>query len=282
MTLRSEWVSIAARIDGFLTSTSTYHQGRFGRNDDPYEGANKVLLPESQRIFTELQAFVSRHAGSLPPGAREATDRFLMENGEFFQSTWRGGWLGLNRVAPALASVRAEVAFHLADFAATAKRLSERAFIHLQRTIVVDMGVRAQWKGAFADGEVSCERLGAVHLLSHGIWAFKVTAEGERTDLVFADRAIDQPEVEEVAEALVLTEWKKVTRPEERDAKAEEARTQTSRYSAGSLAGIELASYRFIVLVSERNLKPLPDIHSGEVAYRHINLAVDPTSPSRG
>ena len=65
-----------------------------------------------------------------------------------------------------------------------AKSLVERAFIHLQRTIVVDHDIRKKWKSAFNTGEIACERLGAVHLLSHGIWAFKADALGERTDLI--------------------------------------------------------------------------------------------------
>jgi hypothetical protein len=32
---------------------------------------------------------------------------------------------------------------------------------------------------------LACEKLAGVHLLLHGIWAFKVHAAGERTDLVF-------------------------------------------------------------------------------------------------
>ena len=53
---------------------------------------------------------------------------------------------------------------------------SERAFLHLRRLLAVDRDVRAKWKAAYEgkQGEVACEALGAVHLLSHGIYAFKV------------------------------------------------------------------------------------------------------------
>jgi len=281
MTLRSEWSAIAARIDGFLSSTTAYLQTLVASHDDPYGGADNVLLPESARIYDELNHFTKRHSAMLPQPAREALNRFLGEHKDHFKPGWRAGWQGIKRVAPALGSVRSEVSFHLADFGATARRLSERAFIHLQRSIVVDESIRESWKQAFAQGEVRCERLGAIHLLSHGIWAFKVDAAGERTDLVFTDRALDESEAETAAEALVLTEWKKVSSPAERDAKAEEARWQAARYTVGSLASVELAAYRYAVLVSERHLDAIADIREGDVTYRHINIVVDPQVPSR-
>jgi hypothetical protein len=55
--------------------------------------------------------------------------------------------------------------------------------------IVVDKNVRAKWQAAWKKSgghETRCEQLGAVHLLSHGIWAFKTSANGA-TDLVYSD-----------------------------------------------------------------------------------------------
>ena len=49
----------------------------------------------------------------------------------------------------------------------------------------------------------------------------------------------------------------------------------------GSLASIDLAAYRYAVLVPERHLDPIADIQEGDVTYRHINIAVDPEVPSR-
>ena len=135
--------------------------------------------------------------------------------------------------------------------AVVAKRLSERAFNHLNRSIVVDNELRAKWNKAFKREEPACEKLGAVHLLLHGIWAFKVDAEGERTDLVFNEPILESSSVERTAEALVLTEWKRVLSPTETEAMAAEARKQAARYTVGALGGVELAGYRFIVLVSK-------------------------------
>ena len=279
MTLRSEWIAIAARIDGFLSSAAIFLQTLVPAKDDPYEGANKVLLPESAQIYAELDQFAARHSSTLPSPARDALHRFLEEHKDHFKPGRSAGWQGLKLVAPALGTVRSEVSFHLADFAATTRRLSERAFTHLNRSIVADEDIQKKWKQAFTKGEVRCERLGAAHLLSHGIWAFKIDATGERTDLIFADQEIDESEAESAAEALVLTEWKKVKSPDERDTKARDARKQAGLYKAGSLASIELAAYGYIVLVSERRLDPIDNLIEAGVTYKHINVAVDPKSP---
>ena len=119
------------------------------------------------------------------------------------------------------------------------------------------------------------------HLLLHGIWAFKVNTEGERTDLVFNDPILESSSVERAAEALVLTEWKRVLSPNKTGEMAAKAREQAARYTVGALGGVELARYRFIVLVSKETLTLPEDRLENEIVYRHINVAVDPRSPSK-
>jgi hypothetical protein len=180
-----------------------------------------------------------------------------------------------------LVSFRAEFEYHLSDTAAVAMRLSERAFVHLQRSIVVDSELRRKWIEAFNKDEPACEKLGPVHPLLHGIWAFKVNTEGERTDLVFNEPIRESSSVERTAEALVLTEWKRVLSQIETEAKAAQARKQAARYTVGALGGVELAGYRFIVLVSKEHLTLPEDQSENGIRYQHINIAVDPKSPSK-
>jgi hypothetical protein len=173
-----------------------------------------------------------------------------------------------------LVSFQAELTYYLSDFSAVAKRLSERAFLHLQRSIIADPSVKQRWRDAFEKGEVDCEKLGGVHLLLHGIWAFKVHTPEERTDLVFQEPISDLIEVEQTAEALVLTEWKVVKNVSERQKKAEEAHKQAARYGRSVLGGIELKQYRYLVLVSEDRLPETPDFQDGDIIYRHIKPTV--------
>lgn len=182
----------------------------------------------------------------------------------------------------ALVALETELSYHFTDFTARAKRLSERAFAHLQRSIVADPDCAKRWRYAFATGETECEQLGAAHLLWHGIWAFKANAKGERTDLIIGDTLNDQRnDIEEIAEALVLTEWKKVTSQSDLRSKAAEALNQARRYATGSLAGIELDAYRYIVLVTKEGMRMPEDFDREGVRYRHVNIAVAPLAPSQ-
>ena len=158
--------------------------------------------------------------------------------------------------------------------------LSERAFVHLQRSIIVDDEIRKKWIIAYKEHETKCERLGALHLLLHGIWAFKVDAIGGKTDLVLNEPLSITTIVENTADALVLTEWKIVKAQDELQDKIKEAQKQAALYSSGVLGGIEIANYRYLVMVSEERMKMPDDQVKGIVTYRHINIAVNPDTPS--
>ena len=112
----------------------------------------------------------------------------------------------------------------------------------------------AKWKMALDKNEIACERLGSIHLLSHGIFAFKVDALGARTDLVFNEPP-DSSLLTRGIEGLVLTEWKVAHNATEAAEKFREARIQADLYNQGALAGIELTHYRYLIVVS---LKELP------------------------
>jgi hypothetical protein len=158
---------------------------------------------------------------------------------------------------------------------------TERAFQHLQRLIVADRKYRDMWKESYNSGEVECEKLGGVHLLWHGIWAFKVDAAGERTDLVMGNRIDSPAEMEQSAFGLVLTERKRASDPGQAIELYGQGRKQASLYAKGSLGGIELLSTRYVVVVTEKALEPPPSTTEDGFVYRHINIAVDPYTPSK-
>jgi len=78
----------------------------------------------------------------------------------------------------------------------------------------------------------------------------------------------------------VLTEWKRA-RSSEVEKRFKEARHQAALYAEKALAGIELASYRYAVVITERRESPPPDLSEDGITYRHINIAVDPETPSK-
>ena len=207
--------------------------------------------------------------------------RFISEHEGYFNGS-ELGWPGIVKRAGLLFSIRAELEYLFADRESVIKALASRAFAHLQRSIVVDRRIAESWRSAFKKKEPICEKLGAVHLLLFGIYAFKVDAIGERTDLVFGTPA-NLLEAGRIAEALVLTEWKLVRQPSELGAKIKEARAQADAYAGGSLAGLELSSRRYLLMVSSEVMRDLPsELPGGPVTYEVVNIAVNPPRQPHG
>jgi hypothetical protein len=89
------------------------------------------------------------------------------------------------------------------------------------------------------------------------------------------------PQIETAAEALALTEWKVVRNPAEFPAKADEAYKQAKLYGVGTLAGFELQTKRYLVLVSSGRLEMPADRVDSGIAYERVNIAVKPSVPSK-
>jgi hypothetical protein len=182
-----------------------------------------------------------------------------------------------------LTAFESEMSFLLADTQEIIRARSERAFLHLQRLLAVDADFSDKWRAAFEEGgERHCEKLGAVHLLWHGIFAFKVAALGAGTDLVFPDKPIEASLAQRGIEGLVLTEWKAANEGNAAS-RFEEARNQAQLYQQGPLVSSELTGYRYAIAVSLTNLprEAVPDdMVIGGVVYRHINIAIEPRRPS--
>lgn len=250
---------------------------------DMYGGAS-VLMGSATEIFRSLDDFSSRHSAGLPERAAKRLHERIQAFRPKFESASAGRDADFQVVQFRLTALRvlqSEVTYLLADTEAAARNLVARAFLHLQRAIIADPIVRRSWQAGFEKNETSCERLGGTHLLLHGIWAFKAHSEGERTDLVLGEKLTLTPEVEGAAEALVLTEWKRVRDTADLSDKANEALRQAKLYGSGSLAGFELRTRRYLVLVSGARLEMPPDRREANVIYQHVNIAVDPSVPSR-
>lgn len=282
MSWLTEWKTISAQIQGLLEAANFYSATATTigyERKDVFAVGNRQLIPHIQKICVILLKFRDNYKDSIPPDAADSLADVLNK-----YQTWTNsddfGYVHI--MVTVLVSFRAQFEYHISDTSVVAKRLSERAFTHLQRSIVVDSELRRKWNAAFDIDEPACEKLGAVHLLLHGIWAFKVNTAGERTDLVFGEPITDSSSIERAAESLVLTEWKRVLSPTKTDAMASQARKQAARYTVGALWGLELVNYRFIVLVSKDTLTLPADHSENGVVYRHVNVAVSPKPPSKG
>jgi len=185
----TRWNRIAARIDGLRATTDLFLRSIAVRGEDTYGVSNSHIIPDAREILESLKTFGQDFRSVIPPGASAALDDFLTKASRScsaFRDTTDGP-AGAAGAAISLSSIRAAIAFHLSGSESIGRSITERAFEHLQRSIVADESHRNKWISAFGKNETTCEKLGAVHLLLHGIWAFKINAAGARTDLVFGD-----------------------------------------------------------------------------------------------
>ena len=285
MSWLTDWRALASRIQGLINAGTFFFRAQHHSSEDARSVKKKVLLKSAKNIFDELTKFSSDYNSILPTNASQSLKRFLSDPDikalDFTPS--HSGMISAN-VQFALTSLSAfcsEFTYLLADTQAIARRITERTFIHLQRTLMVDSEIQRKWIQAFEERtESACEKLGAIHLLSHGIWAFKANAVKWQTDLVLNEPLPSLSIVENSVDALVLTEWKLVKEEKELTNKIKEAKKQTESYSKGVLGGIELANYRYLIMVSEKTMKMPDNLIDGIVTYRHINIAVNPAVPS--
>jgi hypothetical protein len=87
----------------------------------------------------------------------------------------------------------------------------------------------------------------------------------------------------QTSEGLVLTEWKVARTVDEIAPAFKEARQQVDLYKEGALTGLELAGYRYLVVVTKQQAPTAtipPAETSGGVVYQPINIAISPRTPS--
>lgn len=278
-----EWQSLCARIQGLLDAAIFFYSANERSSSDDFSIRKKILLSNAEKIFIHLNAYQKKYEKALPNEAYESLENFLTEPNvkKFNFKPSQGQTRGHVQFAlTSLAAFKSEFSYIIADTQAVALKITERAFIHLQRSIIADEEVRKKWKSAFSAGEIKCEKLGALHLLWHGVWAFKIDAVGGRTDLILNEPLPDDSAIEESSSALVLTEWKIVRDNNALNPQIKAAHKQAKLYRSGILASIELTNYRYLVMVSEKNLAIPKDIKEDTITYRLINLAVNPNLPS--
>ncbi len=245
-----QWKALSARISGLVKAAD--HRAK-APVDDVY-GIAKLLRTSGEKVHSSIQAFSKEP--TLPIEAAKIASKFVSDTSTFIKDSDGNADLILGRVWRFLTELlmfESEMSFMLADTQQVIRVRSERAFVHLQRLIVVDADFRKKWQAAYTSGEISCEKMGAVHLLQHGIWAFKVDAAGARTDLIFEDHPAGIDE-QRYADGIVLTEWKKAASQSEADKQFAQARSQMKNYSAGVLGSIELTSYRYAIVVTEKQV----------------------------
>lgn len=285
MNWQIEWHALSASIQGILDAGSFFYTALHHSSEDSRSVKKKILLKNAEKTIQNLNEFYEKYQTVFPQSAVECLRAFLNQqeftNQDFFSPSRNFEQGNVQFSLTSFAAFRSEFNYIIADTQFVAKRITERAFIHLQRSIVVDEEIRKKWISAFNTHETICEKLGSLHLLSHGVWAFKAHATGGKTDLILNEPLPSTSLIESAAETLVLTEWKLVKSKAELLNKIQEAKKQSEIYKSDVLGGIEIRNYRYLVMVSENRLD-MPDdrVEGTTIIYRHINIAVNPMNPS--
>jgi hypothetical protein len=274
----TKWRAISAHVLS-LGEAGNYLLQAFQANEGNYGGVNLVLR-ELDQIGRELQAFFDQYRSQIPdPAAEYLRDRLLQYDALTHSLDQAPSSGRIQGVAAAL-MIRAHFEYLIHDTEIEGRNATELAFEHLRRLIAVNAKIREEWTQVFDQREERSEQLGAVHLLSHGIWAFKVTDSGAATDLVYREPLVQSPILQRTARALVLTEWKKATDDATARAQSERAITQAQLYAGGVLGDIELKRTRYIIIVSPQLVGSLPDVERDGTTYRHIMIPLSQDQPS--
>lgn len=278
MSWQIEWQFLEKRLNGFQQSTQAFFLANGSVESDHHGVSSNYLIPNAKNIAKDIESFQKRNSAHLTTEANSFISDFLQRINA--KNARYAGWSGAHAMSTLLAVFKAEFSFLISKIDSISKNIVERSFIHLNRSIVADSTIKSKWQAAFKAGEPACESLGAAHLLASGIWAFKAHSSGERTDLILHE-PINSDDVARTGSALVLTEWKLVRKESEIISQVEQAVSQNKSYASGSLAGFELSSHRYVIIVSEDYVKLPTDRIENGIAYRNINIAVSPSTPSK-
>jgi hypothetical protein len=277
MPYAEQWAALATRIKSLQSAGQLYGLFQTYQKEDSY-AAGAFLREQCEAVVGELRRFHADFAGSLPREAADRLGRFFNERVGQAASDAAEAQRAARAALVGLVGIESEITFILAGRQEHIRARSELALLHLQQCLAVDEDLAAKWQKAYAKDEPACERLGAIQLLWHEIFAFKVNAEGARTDLVFNEPVETSPRG---VEGLVLTEWKVADDEKAAVEKLREARVQADLYREGALAGVELRGYRYLIIVSQKRLFLPKDVVLEHAVYRHINIPIQPEVPSK-
>ncbi len=278
----SDWNLISEKIKSLLNSSAFFYNiSNMGKND-PY-GISKDIADNAINTYDSVIKFDNDYKKSFSEESQKILSNFFYLTQEIVESLSKDS-KNPNMVLKILLNLSLlenEMTYHLKDSQEFIIKTVEIAFNHLQRLLVADKNVREVW--VKEKNELAFEKLGGAHLLLHKIWGFKIDTAGERSDLVLAGKIDENDPLYRSVDGLVLTEWKVVRKENEKDDRIEKAIKQCQRYSKGSLSAIELARYRYIVLVSEKHLDIEKDSRgdSDGIIYRIVNIAYNPDPPSK-
>jgi hypothetical protein len=270
MTWISRWKNISTKILQLQEVSRSYFDSINSFGVDHYGIGGSSIIPAARDLFNEVVEM--KKTFPMMPAETLMVIAKLEKN---FSSHHKfTGIPGVGGAMVHLGIFNSEMNFYLKDNETVSKDKVRLAFLHLQRTLIVDPVARNKWLDAFNEGEQALEKLGATHLLSHGLWAFKSCEDNQKKDLVLGS-SIRADEVQAVGACLVLTEWKKI-QPENIVEKSKQALSSAKKYSEPPVAGSELKNEKYLIMVSENHINMPASVKEDDIRYVFMNLSINP------
>ncbi|MBV1881539.1 MAG: hypothetical protein KUG82_07890 [Pseudomonadales bacterium] len=211
MSLHDEWLAIEKLIGDIISICNSYINMRKAEGADNKSVVKRVIFPFYSEISERIIKFKERYSAVLTEEANHRLESFQDETKIVLGAKSSTGEQSASSVlytSAQLQKFKSDFNYLISDLDAVAFRLTERSFLHLQQSICVDDPTRTAWMNAFSNREEKCEKLGAIHLLSHGIYSFKANTENGNTDLVLSEPVTEKTTefANRTSEGLVLTE----------------------------------------------------------------------------
>ena len=282
MAYPEQWKALSSCIRGLMQTGELHARYLSVRSDDSYGRAER-LRDQVTLVLAAVETFRDLNWNTLSPEALAAILKFIEVTSPILKDAAGIPDIRQEQVWAALimlAAFETEMLHCLSDLQHHIRARSERAFFHLKRLVVVDQAIRERWEAALTEGEVACE---ARRCPSLAPWHMGFQGRSRRG----TNRPCFSGTNERHRYRRTLRRWFSVDGVESgHDRTAGPAAiyrtgTQAQRYSEGVLFSNELTKYRYVVVVSKRDVSIPTDRFEGSVIYRHINIAIHSRPPSR-
>lgn len=279
----SEWKRIESGINSYLETTKVICQYR--NNADLQISTPKDHLKKTEEILSKINNFITNFERTGLLISIENVKKLLkkIKNGSEDIDKKSGSHIYplLIDSFSILADIREIIKYDLSDTQKEIRRHIGNAFVHLQYSIIADEEIQKKWHSVWEtevpQKEIKFETMGRNHLLSHKIWAHKIKAPKEETDLVLKELEED-PNLS--PEGASLTEWKIANNKKEYNHVIDIALEQSHLYTERCLFATKLKNTIYLVIVSQEKLSDPEDREKDGKIFRIINIHTKPKNTS--
>ncbi|RYZ81495.1 MAG: hypothetical protein EOP06_23375, partial [Proteobacteria bacterium] len=173
MTWMSRWKNLSTKIVQLQEVSRSYFDSINSFGVDHYGIGGSSIIPAARELFAEVVELKK----NFPLMPREILGMIAKLEKNFSSHNKFTGIPGVGGAMVHLGIFNSEMNYYLTDHEVVMKDKAKLAFLHLQRTLIVDADARKRWAAAYQENEKAIKQLGVTHLLLHGLWAYATSPE---------------------------------------------------------------------------------------------------------